>query len=260
LSKALSFIKSRISSYEQYGSSNIREIIGDGLLQSDSLSATTLAHTIFFNRGNHFEAVKLPVDAQFSPAFYCGVADFNGDGHDDIFLTQNFFASQPETPRIDAGQGLWLQGDGTGKFKALSGKETGIKIYGEQRGAALSDFNKDGRIDLAVSQNGSQTKLYKNINGKAGLRVRLIGTQNNPKGVGAVVQLKYQNKTGPAREVHAGSGYWSQDSAVLIFGRMDPVEMIRIQWPGGKITETKISSKVREITVNSDGKLVHYVK
>ncbi|MEX0770079.1 MAG: hypothetical protein WD035_05050 [Balneolaceae bacterium] len=48
-----------------------------------------------------------------------------------------------------------------------------IEVYGKQRGAVLSDFNGDGRVDLAVSQNGADTKLYINQTSRPGIRIRL---------------------------------------------------------------------------------------
>jgi hypothetical protein len=261
MSNAMSFVRNNVNSYESYGGSNVQEIVGTGLQMADSVSSSTLSHMVFLQRDDRFETYKLPVESQFSPAFYAGVADFDGDGHDDVFLSQNFFASQPETPRIDAGRGLWLRGDGTGQFTAVSGEISGINVYGEQRGAAISDFNKDGRIDLAVSQNSAMTKLYKNISGKPGLRVRLIGPKNNSTGVGAIVRLLYNDKAGgPAKQIHAGSGYWSQDSPVLVFGTPEIPNGIRVQWPGGKITESKISAGVREVAIDTDGKIVSSIK
>ena len=61
------------------------------------------------------------------------MGDLDGDGNEDVVLTQNIFAINPEMPRCDAGRGLWLRGDGTGKLTAVSGQESGIKVYGEQR-------------------------------------------------------------------------------------------------------------------------------
>jgi len=43
-----------------------------------------------------------------------------------------------------------------------------------------------------------------------------------------------------AREIHAGSGYWSQDSAVLVFPPSPTVSEVKIRWPGGKITIGKM--------------------
>src|SRR4030095_12854292 len=101
------------------------------------------------------------------------VADLDGDGNEDIFLSQNLFATQPRSSRYDAGRGLWLKGDGKGGLKPSSGQKSGVLVYGEQRGAALADYDGDGRIDLAVSQNGAATKLYHNVGAEPGLGVRL---------------------------------------------------------------------------------------
>src|SRR4029079_17386752 len=126
------------------------------------LEARSLESTIFLNRGDRFEARSLPAEAQFAPAFGICVADFDGDGSDDVFLSQNFFGVRPDTSRYDAGRGLLLRGDGRGGFAAVSGQQSGLMIYGEQRAAAAADYDRDGRIDLAVTQVGAETKLYRN--------------------------------------------------------------------------------------------------
>ena len=110
-----------------------------------TLEANWLESAVFLNRGDHFEARALPLEAQFAPAFGVCVGDYDGDGREDIFLSQNFFAVRPEDARYDAGRGLWLQGDGKGGFRAVPGQESGVKVYGEQRGAALGDYDADGR-------------------------------------------------------------------------------------------------------------------
>jgi hypothetical protein len=260
MSKALPFIRSRITTFKQYGKSSLSEIVGPNLKKADSLWANTLSHMIFLNHGNTFVAIELPAEAQFAPAFYAGAADFDGDGHEDIFLSQNFFAVQPEMPRMDAGRGLWLKGDGTGQLFPVPGQESGIRVYGEQRGAALSDYDKDGRIDLVVSQNGAETKLYQNIAGQPGLRVRLAGAKGNASAVGATVQLIFPNSRSPVKEIHAGSGYWSQDSQVLIFGLPETPTSIRIKWPGGKITESEIPPTLKEIVVDMEGLIIDQAK
>jgi hypothetical protein len=55
------------------------------------LTAATLDHTVFLNRGDRFEPRAMPREAQVAPAFGVNVADFDGDGHDDVFIAQNFF-------------------------------------------------------------------------------------------------------------------------------------------------------------------------
>ena len=252
LSQAIPYIRSRIPTYQRYSAASVDDIIGKSLNQSSQLLANTLEHMVFFNRGDRFEAVALPKEAQFTPAFYTGVADFDGDSHDDLFLSQNFFVSPMEVGRYDAGRGLWLRGDGTGKLEAVPGQISGIEVYGEQRGAALSDYNLDGRVDLVVTQNGAATKLFKNTRATPGLRVRLNGPKDNPSGVGAVVRIAYEDGYGPAREIHAGSGYLSQDSAVQVMGLRHKPQGVWVRWPGGKITEVELTDSLSEITISYD--------
>src|SRR5262249_25443892 len=160
------------------------------------------------------------------------VGDMDGDGNEDIFLSQNFFATQPETPCNDAGRGLWLRGDGQGNFRAVNGQDSGVKVYGEQRGCALADFDEHGAVDVGVTETGPATKLYRNVGARFGLRVRLIGPETNPNAVGAALQLVFGGKTGAIRELHAGSGYWSQDSAVQVMSTPEVPTQIRVRWPG----------------------------
>jgi hypothetical protein len=217
------------------------------------LRANTLASMVFFNRGDHFEAVPLPREAQWSPIFSVNVGDMDGDGDEDVFLSQNFFATQEEMPRQDAGRGLWLRGDGMGKLEVVPGQESGIKVYGEQRWAALADYDQDGRVDLVVTQNGAETKLYHNEGALPGLRVRLQGPAGNPTGVGASVRLRFGERNGPVREVRAGSGYWSQDSAILVMGTPGPATQVWVRWPGGRTNAADIPVGAKEISVTTTG-------
>jgi hypothetical protein len=182
------------------------------------------------------------------------VGDLDGDGKEDIFLSQNFFAVQPGASRYDAGRGLWLKGDGAGNFKAMSAPESGIAVDGEQRGVALCDYDEDGRVDLAVSQNGAATKLFHNETAQAGWRIRLKGPAANPNAVGAVLRLITGPRAGPAREVHAGSGYWSQDSAVQVLGGM-AAEKLWVRWPGGAMTTNEIPKGAKAVVADPAGNL-----
>jgi len=248
---AISLLAARVDSFEAYGKASVEELYGEQLKKARVVDVTTLASMVFFNRGSEFEARELPSDAQLAPAFGVNVADFDGDGNEDVFLGQNFFAVSSDNARCDAGRGLWLRGDGTGKLEPVAGQVSGIKVHGEQRGCALSDFDRDGRIDLAVSQNGAATKLYRNVGAKPGLRVRLKGTPDNIAGIGTQMRLISGQRMGPIREVRAGSGYWSQDGAVQVLGRDADPKQLWVRWPGGKVVTVDVPANVPEVLVDA---------
>ena len=252
---ALPFLQEKIASYAAYGQASVAEIYGERLQALRTVAVNTSASLVLFNRGDRFEAVALPGEAQWAPAFGVCVADVDGDGAEDIFLSQNFFAMNPETGRQDAGRGLWLQGDGHGGLRALAGPASGIQVYGEQRGCAVGDYDGDGRLDLVVSQNGAATKLYHNTGTTPGLRVRLRGPPGNPTAVGAVLRLDYGASRGPAREIHGGSGYLSQDGAVPVLGKKQEPTALWIRWPGGQETKHPLAAGVREIETSPAGPL-----
>lgn len=256
LAGSMPFLYEHFTSHKAYSEASVAQLLGERLPLARRVQATTLASTAFLNTGHGFNAIELPREAQFAPAFSVNIADFDGDGSDDIFLSQNFFDLQPEATRIDAGVGLLLRGDGTGKLLPVPVTRSGIKIFGEQRGAAVGDYDEDGRVDLVVSQNGAATRLWHNVGAAPGLRVKLQGLPGNPAGIGEVMRLVFKDRQGPAREIHAGSGYWSQDSLTQVLATPTPPDTLWVRWPGGRISTTPVPSNAKEITVRTDGKLV----
>jgi len=106
-----------------------------------------------------------------------------------------------------------------------------------------------------IYKNGNRTRLFKNQMGKPGIRVRLKGSPGNPLGIGAVMRLQFESHLGPAREVHAGSGYWSQDSAIQVLAGPQEPQAIWIRWPGGQETTTTLPRKALEVEVDLEGSL-----
>ncbi len=258
LAGGLPFLRGRIQGFEHYGQLGVNEILEQPADLLPTVEATTLAHTMFINRGGSFEAFEMPREAQLAPAFHAGVADMDGDGHEDVFLTQNLFALRGEADRNDGGRGLWLRGDGTGALTPVPGQRSGIAVYGEQRGAAFADYDGDGRVDVLISQNAAGTRLYRNTGAKPGLRVRLRGGPGNPAAIGAAIRLEYGGGAlGPLREVRAGGGYWSQDDPVQVLGLAAEPTAIRVRWPDGSETVTPLDAPTPlEVTIDADGALL----
>jgi len=258
MSRAVPSIRERLKTYAAYANASVQEIFGDTLQKLQLLRANSLDSMLFLNYGNRFEGASLPMLAQLTPAFGIAVADYDGDNREDIFLCENSFAADRETGRYDAGRGLLLRGDGTGKFDAMPAAMTGLQIYGEQRNAAVADFDEDGRPDLAVTQHAAQLKLFRNLGGTRGLRVRLVGAVGNPNAIGAQIRLKIGDSYGPTREIHAGSGGGAQDSFITVLARSTAASHIWIRWPDGKITESPLPSHANDISVNPQGEIHVY--
>jgi hypothetical protein len=250
---AIPSIGAAFPTHASYGRAGIDQLLGEKSKSAAKLEATTFDSMIFLNRGDHWEAKALPVEAQFSPAFGVSVADFDGDGNEDLFLAQNFFGMESELSRQDAGTGLILLGDGSGGFRALTPGDSGIAMYGEQRGSAVADFDGDGRMDLAVGQNAGPTRLFLNRTAAVAARVKLRGAAANPDAVGASMRLRFGDRWSRRVEIHAGGGYWSQDSVVGLIAGPGAPSALEVIWPGGKRQEWAWPSGARSVAVSADG-------
>jgi hypothetical protein len=241
----------RISTFGAFADASVDQVLGGAASIVQRTSIVRQEHMIFLNRGDHFIATAMPNEAQQAPAFYAGVADFDGDGAEDVFLSQNFSATAVGLPRYDGGRSLLLTGDGHGGLTPMPGWRSGLKVYGDQRGAAYADFNADGRLDLVVSQNSAETKLFANRGARPGLRVRLNGTPGNPDAIGAQLRVVYAAGMSPLREIQAGAGYWSENGAVQVFGLPGTPTEVWVRWPGGKETRTKVQAGAREVVIKA---------
>lgn len=249
LRAAVPMLAAPFQTYASYATAGVVQVLGDALPSVRSVEAVTLLSLVLMNRGDRFEARPMPDPAQFAPAFGIVAADFDGDTHEDIFLSQNFFAVQPTTSRNDAGLGLLLLGDGKGGLFPRLPSESGIAVFGEQRAAAAADFDHDGRVDLAVTQNCAPTRLFRNKSSSPGLRVYLRGAAHNPQGIGAAVRVRRSGRWSGVREVQCGGGYWSQNGATLVFATKDRDIEIEVRWPGGGLSRASVPAGAREITM-----------
>lgn len=254
LAGALPFVRESAATFSDYANASLSQLFGDRLADMKRLDANWMETSLFLNRGNRFVRQTMPREAQWSPAFGIGVADLDGDGHEDLVLAQNFFAVASDGWRQDAGRGLVLRGDGKGGFVALL--QSGLTAYGEGRGLALGDFNADGRWDVAIGQNSATLRLYQNQSATPGIRVRFQGAAGNLSMIGTRFRTQAQGHWGAMRELHAGQGYGSQDSATQILSCSPRPELLGICPPGStRWVTNQIPVGTMEIIVTASGAL-----
>ena len=250
LAMSLPFLSQTFSSHRDFSEASLRQVMGPRYPLLSKLEAVTLKSTIFFNEGATFRAVPMPDEAQWAPASGIVGGDFNGDGTEDLMLAQNFFTTRPGVSRLGEGRGLLLLGDGAGGLIPLSANESGLRILGDQRAVVSGDFDEDGRLDLVVTQNRGQTKVYKNAGARRGVRLRLIGPPGNPTGLGASIRVANGTSLGPARMIHGGDGYLSQSSAVTVLTGIGSEASVWVQWPGGRISNVRIPDSATSMSVD----------
>lgn len=108
--------------------------------------------------GTAFSATPLPMLAQVSPIRGIVPADVDGDGHLDLIVAGNLYEVEPNTPRLDAGNGLWLRGDGHGHFAPVSPRESGLLAPRNVTGLALLR-SAAGRA-LVTASTGDSLQLF----------------------------------------------------------------------------------------------------
>lgn len=260
MGQAMRYLRRKVKTFERFSQMSLAEIIGSRRFDSAKMKeVNTVSHMVFLGGGEggdlEFEGHALPWWSQLSAGFAPSVADFDGDGNQDVILSQNFFATKVKIPRQDGGRSVLLRGDGTGQFTAVKGHESGLLVYGEQRAAPAGDIDGDGRVDILITQNGAQTKLFRNVGATPGVRVEVRGGPGNRRAVGAVVRLEYTDgELGPATPITAGSSYWSQHSRTPILGRGDAaVEAVQVRWPDGTTTQQSVAADARSVTISHPG-------
>jgi hypothetical protein len=118
----------RFPTYGSFATAPISEVLSDAQRQHAIHYLTdTFASQYLHNEGaGKFSARALPNLAQVSPIKAIIADDIDGDGNLDLLVAGNLYDVEPNTPRADAGNGLWLRGDGRGHFQAISPRESGF--------------------------------------------------------------------------------------------------------------------------------------
>jgi hypothetical protein len=187
---------------------------------------------VAFKRGVTAHRPYTGGDIRPSTAWHAEFADVDNDGLADLFVAKGNVAEMPDFAARDPNNLLMQKPDGT--FEE-AGEAAGVASMGIARGAALADFDLDGRVDLVVVNRWTPAEVWRNVTDPAGafLQVRLRQPGPNRDAVGAWVEVR-RGDVVMRREVTVGGGHAGGQIGWIHFGLGDLAETdLRVLWPDG---------------------------
>jgi hypothetical protein len=165
-----------------------------------------------------------------------GMFDLDNDGRKDLFVAGGHVMdnAQLSSGRASKQPNLVFANQGGGRF-AISALP-GLDMH---RGAAFADFDRDGRIDVAVTRLNESPVVLWNRSRSSGhwLDVQLLGRRSNRDGIGAMIHVKSASGNQWNR-VTTAVGYASSSDRTAHFGlgADNSVQDVEVAWPSGAKT------------------------
>lgn len=171
-----------------------------------------------------------------STAWHTDFQDVNNDGLVDLFIAKGNVAEMPDFAKLDPND--MLVQNAKGNFIEM-GLEAGIASMNVSRGAALVDFNLDGRVDLVVTNRWKPAQVWRNVTPDAGhfIEIGLKGEGGNRDGIGSWIEVKHDGHI-LRREITIGGGHAGGSLGWHHFGVGKDTDVeFRVIWPDGKADE-----------------------
>jgi hypothetical protein len=176
--------------------------------------------------------------------YSANIADFDNDGWKDLFASRGDVQSpaMAETRKVDQNNTVFRSLAGA-RWSALT-EDAGFDAQPPRRhrGAAIGDFNHDGKLDIVVTALSAPAELWFNDSpdGNHWLELDLEGRKSNRDAIGARIRVVAAGQT-QFNHVTTASGYASSSAGPVHFGlgAATMADEIEIRWPSGIVQKLK---------------------
>jgi hypothetical protein len=184
----------------------------------------------------------------------------NGHVQEDIEITQDgIFYREPPHLFVNNGDGFF-----TDEAPNIGGVFA-QPIVG--RGAGYADYDRDGDIDILVTENGGPVHLWRNelnpaLRGNHFLRVHVEGRQSNRDGIGARL-VAIADTLRIERRIRSGASFLAslEKTATFGLGAAAQMDSLLVYWPSGRIDRfAEIKADREVLLVEGSTELVDYPK
>lgn len=218
LTKQFIQTRKRFDTFAKYAVAGISDVLtAEELSKALVLEANWMNSSYIENLGGgKFKIAALPRLAQMAPVLAIQVQDFDEDGNLDMVISGNDYGNEISTGRLDASKGLFLKGNGQGKFRETSLSQSGLNLDGDSK-ALVKVKSSQGKLWLMNSQNLGTIKTY--VLNKKALDIPLQRTETS-----AIITLKNGKKR--KEEFPLGTTYMSQNGQrIWLNGSMNQLDV-----------------------------------
>jgi enediyne biosynthesis protein E4 len=235
------------------------DLSGDGKLDLFMTHFAEESNTLYENLGGRFadrtHRSGMSRASLEHTGFGMGFADFDQDGHLDLFVANGRVTRRDTGPD---GEAQWAEPDqlfrglGGSRFEEVmpkSGLTSAPKLV--TRGAAFGDVDNDGDVDVVVLDNHSGIRILANraAAGNA-ITLRLVDATGGDA-LGATATIRAGDKTWSQRAMTAYSYCSANDPRVHVgLGDATAVDSVLVRWPDGS------AERFGPLTANEQHELV----
>ncbi|MDA7877625.1 FG-GAP-like repeat-containing protein [Akkermansiaceae bacterium] len=152
-----------------------------------------------------------------------------------LLIGKNLFDFYKDRPELRE-KNLAYRNRGDLTFEDVSEK-WGLDQLSMSFGAATADLDRDGDLDLIVTNLDEPPYLFENTVATGNsIQIQLRGKKSNKFGLGARVEI-HTGENSQTREIHTSGGFLSTDEPIAHFGigKATKADRVKILWPSGAI-------------------------